>query len=135
MKSALFALSLLTIALSACASSTAPKPGPSSAELRQQITTQIADAGCDSSQQCHTLAMGAKACGGPESYVAWSDKFTDGERLRQLGEHYAVARRFENERSGLMSNCVLTPDPGAVCRASHCVLQAPAPGSSNPPVQ
>ena len=114
MKSALFAVSFLTIALSACATTTVPKPGQGSAELRQQIVAQIANDGCDNAQQCHTLAMGAKACGGPESYVAWSDKFVNGERLRQLGGHYAVARRFENERSGLMSNCALTPDPGAV---------------------
>jgi hypothetical protein len=134
MKIALLTGALL-FAATAQATTRAVPPEQSSAELRQQIQTQIADDSCDSSQQCHTLPMGAKACGGPESYVAWSDKSLDGEKLRQLGERYAAARRFDNSRTGLMSNCALTPDPGAICRAKRCVLQAPAPGQANPPAQ
>jgi len=134
MKIPLLAAALL---LTACAQATtkAVPPEQGSAELRQQILAQIANDSCDSSQQCHTLPLGAKACGGPESYVAWSDKSLNGEQLRQLGERYAAARRFDNAREGLMSNCALTPDPGAVCRAKRCVLQAPAPGQANPPAQ
>ena len=136
MKIALLATALL---LSACAQATtkALPPEQSSAELRQQILGEVARDGCDSSQQCHTLPMGAKAFGGPESYVAWSDKSISisAEQLRQLGERYAAARRFDNDREGLMSNCALTPDPGAICRAKRCVLQAPAPGQPGTPAQ
>jgi len=128
-------LAALLLAGAAHATTKAVPPEQSSAELRQQILSQIANDGCDSSQQCHTLPIGAKACGGPESYVAWSDKFLDGDKLRQLGERYTAARHFDNQREGLMSNCALTPDPGAVCRAKRCVLQAPAPGQGNPPAQ
>jgi hypothetical protein len=134
MKIALLAAALL-LAATAQATTKAVPPEQSSAELRQQILGEVAKDGCDNSQQCHTLPMGAKACGGPESYVAWSDKFLSGEKLQQLGERYAAARRFDNQREGLMSNCALTPDPGAVCRAKRCVLQAPAPGQNNPPAQ
>lgn len=134
MKITLLAAALLVVT-AAQATTKAVPPEQGSAELRQQILVQIADDGCDNNQQCHTLPMGAKACGGPESYVAWSDKFLNGEKLQQLGERYAAARRFDNARDGLMSNCALTPDPGAICRAKRCVLQAPAPGQTNPLAQ
>lgn len=122
----------LLLAGAAHATTKAVPPDQGAAELRQQILAQVGEAGCDSSQQCHTLPMGAKACGGPESYLAWSDRSLDGKRLRQLADRYAAARRFELQREGLMSNCALTPDPGAVCRAQRCVLQPLGPGQGNP---
>jgi len=104
-------------------------PEQASADLRAQIQAQIADNACDSSRQCHTLPMGAKACGGPDNYVAWSDKTVDGDKLKQLADNYAAARRADNLRLHLMSTCVVTPDPGATCRAGRCVLLPPGPGN------
>lgn len=125
----------LLLAGAAQATTKAIAPEQSAAELRQQILAQVADVRCDSNQQCHTLPMGAKACGGPESYLAWSDRQLDGERLRQLAGRYAEARRFELQREEMMSNCALVTDPGAVCQAQRCVLQPRAPGQGNPLAQ
>ena len=125
----------LLLAGAAHATTKAIPPEQSADELRQQIMQQVADARCDSNQQCHTLPMGAKACGGPESYLPWSDRSLNGERLRQLAERYAEARRFELQRDAMMSNCALITDPGAVCRAQRCVLQPRSPGQGNPLAQ
>ena len=85
--------------------------------LMRDITAEIGDAACDSDTQCRTIGVGAKACGGPEGYVAWSSKVNDaGTRLRALAAAHSVERERENERSGMLSNCSVTPDPGAVCR-------------------
>lgn len=98
--------------------------------LWQKIQAEIGSASCDSPSQCRTLAVGHKACGGPESYVAYSTKAGNSARLVQLGEQYAAARKAENERSGMVSNCMMVVDPGATCAASRCVLTKGGTGVS-----
>ena len=85
--------------------------------LMRDIAAEIGDAACDTDSQCRTMGVGAKACGGPEGYVAWSSKVNDaGTRLKALAAAHSAERERENERSGMRSNCSVTPDPGAVCR-------------------
>jgi hypothetical protein len=84
--------------------------------LMREIALEIGDATCDTDAQCRTLGVGAKDCGGPEGYVAWSSKVNGkGTRLSELAAAHSAARQAENERSGMRSNCSVTPDPGAVC--------------------
>lgn len=101
-------------------------PAPSAANssttsLMRDIALEIGDAVCDTDAQCRTIGVGAKACGGPEGYLAWSGKGDNtgsgkGTRLSELAAAHSAARQAENERSGMRSNCSVTPDPGAVCR-------------------
>lgn len=79
------------------------------------VQSLIGDAACRSSDQCSTVAVGAKACGGPAGYVAWSSLRTDGERLRALAEHDAQAQRKAMQARGEMSDCSVVVDPGAYC--------------------
>ncbi len=91
---------------------------PTTASLMRDIAQEVGDAACDTNAQCHTLGVGAKACGGPEGYLAWSGKVNgNGTRLSELAAAHSTARRAENELSGMRSNCSITPDPGAVCQA------------------
>lgn len=99
-----------------------------SATLMRQIQAELADTGCDSERQCHTIAVGSKACGGPEGYRAWSDRRNDGSRLKQLVAQHAAARRAEDMRERMMSTCSYVSDPGATCQAGHCVLRPPSLG-------
>jgi hypothetical protein len=91
--------------------------------LMQQIEQEIGAASCDSTIECRTLGVGQKACGGPESYVAWSIQDSDSARLATLAERLATARKSANNRAGMISTCSVVPDPGAVCLAGRCVLQ------------
>jgi len=88
-----------------------------------QLAALIGDAACTSDQQCRTLGWGAKACGGPERWVAWSTARTDGAALERLAKRHADAQRVAQERSGMMSNCMYVADPGARCVAQRCTLQ------------
>lgn len=101
--------------------------------LWQQIQAANTDLGCDTDSQCHTIGVGAKACGGPENYVAWSSKNSNGTQLKTLVEKHAAARRDEDNKQGIMSTCTVMRDPGASCRANRCALNSPAtvapPGS------
>jgi hypothetical protein len=47
-----------------------------------KIQAANSDLRCDNSSQCHSLGVGAKACGGPENYIAWSSKNSDGAQLK-----------------------------------------------------
>jgi hypothetical protein len=118
----------LLLASSACRSDApqAPStpPDKSSAPLLARIDAERGDAACDADDQCHTIGVGHKACGGPERYLAWSSKNSDGTRLRALVAEHAAARRAEDTKNGMMSTCSVVPDPGATCSAGQCVLRA-----------
>ena len=128
----LLCATLLALAGAACAGTPpagAPDAGAdSAAALWQQIQAATADAACDGPQHCHSIAIGNKACGGPERYLAWSSKRDDGTRLRALAARHAALRKQEDERAGLLSNCMAVQDPGAGCHAGRCVLNPPGIG-------
>jgi len=132
---------LAALALSsACAGGDGAAPSTATAN----IESLIGDAACDSDAQCRTVGVGAKACGGPQAYLAWSSKRTDGAALQQAAERQARAARAAAEASGIMSNCMVTKDPGAFCAASAgaegaaagakpartCRLRAAGPGGA-----
>lgn len=125
--------SFLLLAASACGSAPtqddAP-PAPGNAGLLAQIQAEVGTAACDSTQQCQTIAIGAKACGGPERYLAWSSKGNDGKKLKALAQAQAEASRKQQQADGMMSTCSIVTDPGATCEAGRCVLQKSAMGGS-----
>ena len=107
-------------------------PAQGSAALMDNIRNQIGAATCSSSSQCRSIAVGAKACGGPEAYLAWSTSVSNETRLKAAVAAHAGARRREDEQSGRISNCMLLTDPGARCDAGRCQLNPPGGGHSAP---
>jgi len=93
------------------------------AALLARIKAEIGDARCDSQAQCHTLAIGEKACGGPETWLAWSTASANGDALTAWAAELAALQRRRNARSGIQSTCVYNADPGATCQAGHCVIR------------
>jgi hypothetical protein len=85
-------------------------------ELFEAIQAEIGAPDCDASAQCHSIPVGARPCGGPEGYLIWSSKTGRPERLAALVVAHREARQAENTRSGLVSDCRVLVDPGAVCR-------------------
>ena len=116
--------SLFVLAATACgtAPTATPAPAPGDAKLAEQIQAIVGDAACDAPQQCQTIAIGAKACGGPERYLAWSNKSSDGKQLTALAQAQAEASRKLRQSDGMMSTCAIVTDPGATCEAGRCVL-------------
>lgn len=94
--------------------------------LARDLRSLIGPANCSSDAQCRTVAVGAKACGGPAGYWAWSTQGTDAELLQTLARRQAEAHRREIEASGMRSNCALATDPGAACVAGRCTTATPA---------
>jgi hypothetical protein len=96
----------------------APPPGGTLA----QIQALVGKAECTSDSQCQVLPIGAKACGGPASYLAFSTAKTDPRALQALAERHHAEQQANNQRSGMISNCQVVPVPGAACRANTCQL-------------
>jgi len=86
---------------------------------RMQIQQLIGEGVCTTDADCRTIAVGNKACGGPESYLAWSVRQTDPQPLAVAAERYASERKAQNQQSGMMSNCAFVTDPGARCETAR----------------
>lgn len=106
----------MSFGLSAAALAAAPSSPASSAELMAPITGLIGDAACESQAECRVVGVGAKPCGGPTGYLAWSDRGTDANALRAAVEAQAEAQKAEDRAAGLLSNCRVVPAPSTVCR-------------------
>jgi hypothetical protein len=112
-----------TPAVATSCSGIEPAPAPVSSPLT--IESLIGDAACDVDAQCRTIAVGAKACGGPQAYLAWSSKRTDGAKLKRVVDEQARAAKAEAEARGIMSDCSLVADPGAYCAGPPAAAAAP----------
>jgi hypothetical protein len=112
-------LLLLCLACGSCTWPASAQEQASAATLLTQIREAIGPAPCTQTAQCKTLAVGAKACGGPEAYMAWSTSHTDATRLNALAARHRALRESENAASQERSNCLAVTDPGAVCQPSQ----------------
>ena len=114
--------------LGACQAQTggaAAAGGNEESALLARIQAAVGEATCSSDAQCRTLPIGEKACGGPERWMAWSTTSPKAGPLPGWAAELATLARLRNQRSGMASNCQYLPDPGAVCRAQHCVMVMP----------
>ena len=117
------------VALLACA---APRPGApvagaaasASASADDPLSAHIGDAACSAPTDCHTVAIGHKACGGPETWRAWSSKRSDANQINELAARDAARRQAAQPKGGVASTCSLVTDPGATCDAGRCVLRS-----------
>ena len=136
MATRLAASAAATLALAAACATEPSSTAPSSPASVQVL---IGDASCSADAQCATIGVGAKACGGPDAYVAWSTTRTDLQTLRVAVQRQAEAARSEQVSKGMVSNCSMALDPGAFCdrggaapgAAGTCRLRK-APGGASP---
>lgn len=113
--------------------STPPGPVASAAadasppELLRKIEAGIGKASCREDSHCRSLPLGARACGGPETYRAYSLLYGDAATLQQLARDHALARRAQIKDSGRVGICQVLADPGAHCdhQQQRCVLRDP----------
>ena len=130
---------LSLMSLCSCAAEPAEKAdkadtGVGAAQLSQRIDALVGDAACDSAAQCRSIAVGAKPCGGPERYLAWSTARTDEKQLKEAVARHAQRRNADNQAGRMASNCMMVTDPGASCTAQRCTLNVPGfgPAASSP---
>ncbi|HEX7243300.1 MAG TPA: hypothetical protein VF263_23660 [Longimicrobiaceae bacterium] len=76
--------------------------------------------GCTDGAQCRTAPVGAKACGGPRTYVVYCATTTDTVALfRKLDELRRAEEGF-NQKYGVASNCAFVSPPGTELVGGTC---------------
>ena len=95
------------------------------AQLLQRIEVAIGNDRCTSDADCTTIPIGEKACGGPERWLACTHVSAQKAPIPALLSQLIAMQRTRAARSGMLSNCLISPDPGAMCRANRCVLRSP----------
>ena len=107
---------------------TAPASSAPSGELagvRAQLEATLAKASaCRADSECRTVATGAKACGGPTAYRAYSASAADPTKVAALAQREHDLGMAQARASGEVSACFMLADPGAHCEQNHCVTGA-----------
>lgn len=107
-----FASAILVCSTATWANTSAPTPSSAALKLLQ---SEIGEPRCETDQHCRTVAVGAKACGGPTAYLAWSTLVSKEARIQQLAKAQVQAQEREVRATGMASNCAMLMDPGARC--------------------
>ena len=122
------ALLALTGAMLGCQAQPTPRPGGEAAEaaLMSRIQAEVGEARCSRADQCAVLPIGAKACGGPASWLAYATQPGRADKLQAWSGELATLQRRRQEATGMVSNCAIEPEPAAACQAGRCVLKPSA---------
>ena len=89
-------------------------------QIYGEIGTVTADLSCTSDSECHSIAVGNRACGGPQGYMVYSVAKTDVPRLTDLAAQSARVEGEINALTGLASICSMQMPPTVGCVADLC---------------
>jgi hypothetical protein len=96
-----------------------------STDLEEQLNTLVAlseSVSCENADEWRFAGIGAKPCGGPTDYIAYSIKMDTTDFLSRVND-YNAAVRAKNEREGLISDCAIEPAPLSVqCQDGLAIL-------------
>jgi len=108
------------------AASPPSKPSGSRAEVEARLDRMLKAAeSCSGPDECRTVPVGGKACGGPTGYRAYSAKGADPEAVEALAREEHELAMADARASGRVSNCMIQADPGARCVQNKCVTGGP----------
>ena len=92
-------------------------------EARARIDSAIGGAEASALSQCALIPVGARPCGGPRAYLAYSTAETDSAALAALVAVYDRMDSERNEAQGLVSTCELMMPPDLALEAGRCVTR------------
>jgi len=99
----------------------APATGDLSAVDAKLESTLAGASACSADTECHTVAVGAKACGGPTGYRAYSSKTVSTATVDALAQQERDLAAQAARASHQVSTCYMLADPGAHCEQRTCV--------------
>ncbi len=78
---------------------------------------------CNDSNDWSFVAYGAKACGGPQGYIAYSKNIAVSLFLEKVEEYSKLEKKF-NEKWGIISTCDILAEPKkVVCKNGYPTLE------------
>ena len=101
---------------------TPPVPTGDLAAANAQLEATLNNASaCTADSECHSVAVGAKACGGPTAYRAYSSKPVSTASVEAQAQHQRDLAAEAARASHQVSPCFMLADPGAHCEQHKCV--------------
>lgn len=89
-------------------------------KLQRDISQLISNKSCNSSSDCKLVALGARACGGPETYEVYSKLHTNEKKLSELASQLEELQKAYNEKNQVASICMMEPKPSFSCSQNIC---------------
>jgi hypothetical protein len=108
------------VSTTAAAAASEPAGDLTAANAQLEATLNKASA-CTSDSECRSVAVGAKACGGPTGYRAYSTKTVSAASVEALAQRQREQAAAAARASHQVSPCFMLADPGAHCEQNKCV--------------
>lgn len=89
--------------------------------LRQSIENLASQSVCNESTECAYIAFGSKPCGGPWSYLVYSNSINT-EELESMVEGYNQKEALYNTSWNIISECsIVNPPSSLICENNTCI--------------
>jgi hypothetical protein len=89
-------------------------------QLSKEIEEFAKNKACSERDNCKTMAMGSKPCGGPTSYIIYSLSKTDEKQLSDKVKQYTDFEKELNTKYNRISDCSLLIPPIVDCLNGIC---------------
>lgn len=92
--------------------------------MHAEIVKLIGEPRCVNLVHCRVLALGARPCGGPSEYLAYSSTTGKGETLEAKAYEYSFLEEEVNRKKSVVGACEVLSQPRAACIDGRCVLSS-----------
>lgn len=103
-------------------------------ELQQELREMLGRTRADSRDQCALIPYGHKPCGGPESYIVYSQKDMSDRDIKELHEkvrRYNQLDAFIKSSQHMVGTCEVTPEPQIRFENGRCIADTHAGLNTN----
>jgi hypothetical protein len=92
--------------------------------IRGEIINLIGEPRCANLVHCRVLPLGARPCGGPSEYLAFSSMTANRETLEAKAYEYSFLEEEVNRSKSAVGPCEVLPQPRAACIGGRCTLSS-----------
>ncbi len=92
-------------------------------KLKKEIDREIGKPRAKRLTQCKVIAFGAKACGGPTTYLVYSSLQTKENKLRRLVGQYNFLQDKINKETDAISDCMFIEEPKPTIQNGMCKIK------------
>ena len=89
-------------------------------QLGKEIQEFAKNKACSNEDDCRTMAMGSKACGGPSSYIIYALSRTNEKQLAEKVKQYTDFQKELNIKYNRASDCLFLSPPTVDCLNGVC---------------
>jgi hypothetical protein len=99
------------------------KAKPNADDLMQEIIDLNSDLSCRNSNECQSVALGARHCGGPAGYLVVSTRNTNFDRIVERAKLHEIISKENLQLSGgnTMGTCQVIIPTTTICDRNKCV--------------